>query len=98
MLLVSSSEGDCTLGNQRYRLPEGPLRTLKEFRGNDTAFVLKADLQLSQDREGILRKNSLLDFVQITSPPPQFGQLVQLFSDVKIQDLKVSLGQKIPKL
>ena len=32
----------------------------------------------------------LLDIVQITSPPsPQFGQLVQLFSDVKIQDLKV---------
>ena len=23
-------------------------------------------------------------------PPPQFGQVVQLFSDVKIQDLKVS--------
>ena len=40
----------------------------------------------------------LLDFVQITSPPspsPQFGQLAQLFSDVKIQDLKVSLGLKI---
>ena len=38
----------------------------------------------------------LLDFVQITSPPthtpsPQFGQLVQLFSDVEIQDLKDSL-------
>ena len=38
----------------------------------------------------------LLDIVQITSPPsPQFGQLVQLFSDVKIQDLKVSLELKI---
>ena len=35
----------------------------------------------------------LLDFVQITFP--QFGQLVQLFSDVEIQDLKVSLGLKI---
>ena len=37
----------------------------------------------------------LLDFVQITHPPPpppQFGQLVQLF---KIQDLKVCLGLKI---
>ena len=28
-------------------------------------------------------------------PVPDFGQLVQLFSDVKIQDLKVSLGLKI---
>ena len=39
----------------------------------------------------------LLDFVQITSPPPPppFGQLVQLFSDVEIQDLKVSLGLKM---
>ena len=37
-----------------------------------------------------------MDFVQITSPPsPQFGQLVQLFSDVEIQDLKVSLGLKV---
>ena len=40
----------------------------------------------------------ILDFVQITFPPilsPQFGHLVQFFSNVKIQDLKVSLGQKI---
>ena len=38
----------------------------------------------------------LLDFVQITSPPsPQFGQLVQLFSDIEIQDLKVNLELKI---
>ena len=39
----------------------------------------------------------LLDFVQITSPAPspQFGQLVQLFSDVGIQDLKESIGLKI---
>ena len=37
----------------------------------------------------------LLDFVQIT-PFSQFGQLVQLFfSNVKIQDLKVSLKLKI---
>ena len=28
-------------------------------------------------------------------PSPQLGQLVQLFSDDKIQDLKVSLGPKI---
>ena len=43
-------------------------------------------------RDGFPRKIAiLLDFVQITSPPsPQFGQLVQLFSDVEIQDLKVS--------
>ena len=31
----------------------------------------------------------------LTSPPlPQFGQLVQLFSDVEIQDLKVSFDYK----
>ena len=36
----------------------------------------------------------LLDFVQIT-PSPQFGQLVQIFSDVEIQDSQVSLGLKI---
>ena len=35
----------------------------------------------------------LLDFVQITFP--QFGQLVQLFSDVEIQDLKDNLGLKV---
>ena len=29
--------------------------------------------------------------------PPQFGQLVQLFSDAKIQDLKDSLGLKPKK-
>ena len=37
-------------------------------------------------------------FLNYLSPPPplpQFGQLVQLFSDVEIQDLKVSVGLKI---
>ena len=29
------------------------------------------------------------------APTPQFGQIVQLFSDVEIQDLKVSLGLKM---
>ena len=37
----------------------------------------------------------LLDFVQITSPPPKFRKLIQFFSDVRIQDLKVSLELKI---
>ena len=37
----------------------------------------------------------LLDFVQITSPSPLFGQLIQLISDVEIQDLKVSLRLEI---
>ena len=37
----------------------------------------------------------LLGFVQITSTPPPKGQLVQLFSEVKIQDLKISLGLRI---
>ena len=35
---------------------------------------------------------------QITSAPPpspKFGQLLQRFADVEIQDLKVSLGLKI---
>ena len=37
-----------------------------------------------------------MDFVQITSPPfPQFRQLVQLFSEVEIQDLNDSVGLKI---
>ena len=42
-------------------------------------------------RDCLTRKNCCLP------PPPssQFRQLVQLFSDVKIQDLKVSLGLKI---
>ena len=46
------------------------------------------------------KNDVLLDFFQITLPPalpptPQFGQLVKLFSDVKIQDLKVRLELKI---
>ena len=49
-------------------------------------------------RDVLLRKKLL--FFWILSkllPPPslQFGQLVQLFFDVEIQDLKVSLGLKI---
>ena len=44
------------------------------------------------------KNDFVLDFVQIISThplSPKFGQLVQLFSDVEIQDLKVSLGLKI---
>ena len=39
----------------------------------------------------------LLDFVQITSPPPHpnLDNLYNFFSDVKIQNLKVSLGLKV---
>ena len=49
------------------------------------------------------KNDVLLDFFQITLPPalpptPQFGQLVKLFSDVKIRDLKVSLEQKTPNI
>ena len=60
--------------------------------------------QVSQNYDGNVRVSLgkvswektavLLDFVQITSRPPHFGQLVQLFSDVEIQDLKVSLELK----
>ena len=32
---------------------------------------------------------------KLPPPSPQFGQLVQLFSDVKIQDFKVSLELRI---
>ena len=40
----------------------------------------------------------LLDFVQITSPPSrQFEQLVQLFSDAKIQNLIDNLELKLPR-
>ena len=47
-------------------------------------------------REGILRKTTvLLDFVQITShPSPQIWTTYTFFSDVEIQDLKISLGLK----
>ena len=58
---------------------------------------MKKQTQLDQVWDGIPEKTAvLLEFVQITSPPsPQFGKLVQLFSDVKIQDLKISLGLRI---
>ena len=49
-------------------------------------------------REGILRKNCCSSgFCPNYLPPPlpQFGQLVQLFSGVEIQDWKVSLGLDI---
>ena len=47
-------------------------------------------------REGILRKNCCsFGFCPNFPPPPHFGQLVQLFSDVEIQDLKDSLGLKM---
>ena len=42
------------------------------------------------------RKKLLLFWILSELPPsPPFGQLVQLFSDVEIQDSKVSLGLKI---
>ena len=50
-----------------------------------------SEYPLGTDSRG--RTAVLFYFVQITSP--QIGQLVQLFSDVKIQDLKVSLELKI---
>ena len=43
----------------------------------------------------LLAKNALdKKFGQGPPPAPQFGKLVQLFSDVKIQDLKVNLELK----
>ena len=54
--------------------------------------AIKVELLKGQFPE---KKCFLLDFGQITSPSPQFGQLVQLYSDVDIQDLKASLGLKI---
>ena len=48
-------------------------------------------------RQGLTRKNCCsFGFCPIYLPPsPQFGQPVQLFSNLKIQDLKVSLGLKM---
>ena len=52
-------------------------------------------------REGFMRKNSrsfgFCNYFSLVFPPSfrQFGKLVQLFSNVKIQDLKVRLGLKI---
>ena len=50
-------------------------------------------------RKDFLRKKKLLFFWILSKLPPplspQFGHFVQLFSDVKIQDLTVSLGLKI---
>ena len=42
-------------------------------------------------------KCSILDFFQLTSPPlfPNLDNLYNFFSDVEIQDLKVSLGLRI---
>ena len=50
-----------------------------------SAIPLRSDLKLAI---------SICNFRKLF-PSPQFGQLVQLFSDVEIQDLKVSLGLKI---
>ena len=51
-------------------------------------------LLLDRDGEKMLSFGFCPNYLQ---PPhsPQFGKLVQLFSDVEIQDLKVSLGLKI---
>ena len=68
---------------------------LEDDKSFDDSFV-KANSLLGAVSRG--KTADLLDFVQITSPPPpsrKFGQLVTLFSDVKIQDLKVSLDLKI---
>ena len=51
-------------------------------------------------RDVLLRKKLLFFWIlsklhSPRPPSPQFGQLVQLFSDIQIQDLKDSLGLKI---
>ena len=48
-------------------------------------------------REGFTKKScsSFRFCPNYLLPSPQFGQLVQLFSDVEIQDLKVSLRLQI---
>ena len=43
-------------------------------------------------RNVLLRKNAFFWSFSKLPPLPQFGQLVQLFTDVEIQDLKVSVG------
>ena len=65
------------------------------------SFCLLRSSQVDSDQfQGRSHKEKLLFFwiwmSKLPFPPsPQFGQLVQLFSDVKIQDLKVSLELKI---
>ena len=61
-----------------------------------TVFPSKLEIFQITQRDGILKKTAvLLDFVQITFRPSlQFAKLVQLFSDVKIKDLKVSFEMK----
>ena len=53
----------------------------------------------SVSRTFFWEKNALFwalpEFPLPPTPSPHFGQLVQLFSDVRIQDLKVSLGLKV---
>ena len=49
-------------------------------------------------RNVLLRKKCFFRALPKLHPPPpspQFGQLLQCFADVEIQDLKVSLGLKI---
>ena len=50
-------------------------------------------------REGVPKKAAVLfDFVQITSPLPKFGQLVQLFLKAKNVDLSDIQNENYPKL
>ena len=56
----------------------------------------KCLLDCSQGRSPEKKTALLLDFVQITSLPlPNLDNLYNFFSDVEIQDLKVSSGLKI---
>ena len=50
-------------------------------------------------REGVPKKAAVLfDFVQITSPLPKFGQLVQLFLNAKNVDLSNIQNDSLSKV
>ena len=69
-----------------------------EQRVDPSVFVpFKFSFRLTEGRGPEKKKTFFwaLPKLPIAPPQPQFEQLVKLFSDVKIKDLKVSLGLKI---
>ena len=56
----------------------------------------KSNLNIWKSRDGFLRTNKcFLSGIVPNSPSPKFGQIVQIFTEVGIQELKVSFGLKI---
>ena len=73
--------------------PEGPYCPLEHVN-----IEMKLPIQRSEEKGKRHRKKLLFFWIlsKLPFPPsPQFRQLVQLFADVEIQDLKVSLRLKV---